>query len=117
MVAQRNVIGKPRVMQSLTIEFSCRKDKLEKNFILPEVDIDGIQSIEDLKFYLMHNLPVLEVGGIGYILKGRKKVWLRTDGELQMLIASTGKGALWCDVLMKSTGKDDNTNPTEKNQQ
>ena len=39
---------------------------------------------------------IREIGSVGYLVKGRKKVWFHTDSELQKLIAGTlikGKGA------------------------
>ena len=66
----------------------------------------------------MHNLPIREIGSVGYLVKGRKKVWFHTDSELQKLIAGTlikGKGALWCDGMMQSGEKDDNMNSDEEN--
>ena len=91
---EQSIVSEPGVIQNLTVKFSCRRDKMERNFLLPEVD--DIQTIKDLKFYLVHNLPIREIGSVGYLVKGRKKVWFHTDSELQKLIAGTlikGKGA------------------------
>ena len=66
----------------------------------------------------MHNLPIREIGSVGYLVKGRKKVWFHTDCELQKLIAGTlikGKGALWCDGMMQSAEKDNKMNSDEEN--
>ena len=114
---EQSSISKPGVIQNLTVKFSCRRDKMERNFLLPEVDIDDIQTIEVLKFYLIHNLPIREIGSVSYLVKGRKKVWFHTDSELQKLIAGTlikGKGALWCDGTMQNAEKDDSMNSDEE---
>ena len=107
----------PDVIDNLTVKVSCRKDKTERNFILPEVAIHDISTLKDLKFYLTHKLPIGEIGSVGYVVRGRKKVWFHTDSELQKLIKSTlikGKGALWCDGVMQSTCNDDDVNPDEE---
>lgn len=107
----------PDVIDNLTVKVSCRKDKSERNFLLPEVDIHDISTLKDLKFYLTHKLPIREIGSVGYVVRGRKKVWFHTDSELQKLIHSTlikGKGALWCDGIMQSTCNDDDVNPGEE---
>ena len=98
----------------------CRKDKIEQNFILPDVDIKDISTLKDLKFYLARKLLIRAVGGVGYIVKERQKVCFPTDGELQKLIIidSTlvkGMGALWCDCIMQSVGSDNDVNPAEEN--
>ena len=65
----------------------------------------------------MHNLPIREIGSVGYLVKGRK-VWFHTDSELQKLIAGTlikGKGALWCNGMMQSAEKDNSMNSDEEN--
>ena len=111
-------IHEPDSIDNLLIKASCRKDKIERNFILPEVEIGDISTLKDLKFYLARKLPIRAVGGVGYIVKGRQKVWFHTDGELQKLIDGTlvkGKGALWCDCIMQSVGSDDDVNPAEEN--
>ena len=115
---EQSSINEPGVIQNLTVKFSCRRDKIERNFLLLEVDVDDIQTIKDLKFYLVHNLPIREIGSVGYFIKGRKKVWFHTDSELQRLIAGTlikGKGSLWCDGTMQSAEKDDSMNSDEEN--
>ena len=115
---EQSSINEPSVIQNLTVKFSCRRDKIERNFLLPEVDVDDIQTVKDLKFYLVHNLPIREIGSVGYLVKGRKKVWFHTDSELQKLIAGTlikGKDVLWCDGTMQSAEKDDSMNSDEEN--
>ena len=47
---EQSSINKPGVIQNLTVKFSSRRDKIERNFLLPEVDVDDIQTIKDLKF-------------------------------------------------------------------
>ena len=92
------------------MKVSCRKDKTERNFLLPEMNIHDISTLEDRKIYLAHKLPIREIGSVGCIVRGRKKVWFHTDSELQKLINGTlikGKSALWCDGVMQSTCNDD----------
>ena len=48
---EQSIVSEPGVIQNLTVKFSCRRDKMERNFLLPEVDVDDIQTIKDLKFY------------------------------------------------------------------
>ena len=45
---EQSSISEPGVIQNLTVKFSCRRDKMERNFLLPEVDIDDIRTIEVL---------------------------------------------------------------------
>ena len=108
----------PEVIDNLTVKVSCRKDQTEKDFLLPEVDIHDILMLKDLHFYVTHKLPIRKIGGVGYVVRGRKKVWFHTNSELQKLINSTlikGKCALLCDGVMQSTCNDDDVNPDEKN--
>lgn len=86
----------------IMVKVSCRKSKQDKMFALSDVDVKDIESIRDLKFYLARKIPVRSISTVGYLVKGRKKVWLKDDGELQRLIHSTlvkGKGTLWCEGL------------------
>ena len=81
-------------------------------------DIKDISTLKDFKFYLACKLPIRAIGGVGYIVNGRQKVWFHTDGELQKLIHGIlvkGKGALWCDCIMQSVGSDNDVNPAEEN--
>lgn len=110
-------VGEPDSIDNLMVKVSCRKAKIERNFVLPEVNIKDISSLKDLRFYLAHQLPIQAIGSIGYVVKGRQKVWFHTDAELHKLIDSTlikGKGALWCDCIMQSEGRDDDVNPDEE---
>ena len=91
------IVSEPGSISKLMVKVSCRKDKSEKYFVLPEVDCKDIGTLKDLKFYLAHRLPIHSVGSVGYIVKGRKKVWFCTNDELTKLIHSTlmkGKGIL-----------------------
>ena len=97
------------------VKVSCRKGKVERNFVLTEIDIKDIRTVKDLKFYLTHQLPIRAVGSVGHVVKGRKKVCFHTNGELQKHIDTTlskGKGELWCDCVMQGEGNDD-VNPAE----
>ena len=51
----------PDVIDNFTVKVSCRKDKIERNFLLPEMDIHDISTLKDLKFYLTHKLPIREI--------------------------------------------------------
>ena len=103
-------VSEPDSIDSLMVKVSCRKEKVERNFILAEVDIKDIRTLKDLRFYLAHQLPIRALGSVGYVVKGRKKVCFHTDDELQKLIDTTlskGKGELWCDCVMQGEGTDD----------
>jgi len=63
----------PDSIDSLMVNVSCRKGKVERNFILADVDIKDIHTLTDLRFYLAHQLPIRAVGSVGYVVKGRKK--------------------------------------------
>ena len=93
------------VIPRIIVKVSCRKSKEERNFILNDVEEENIATLKDLKFYCLRNLPVSEVVNVGYILKGRMKVSLKTDEELKNLIVTTlqkGKGSLWCEGIVLS---------------
>lgn len=66
-------VSEPDLTDSLMVNVSCRKGKVERNFILTEVDNKDICTLKDLRFYLAHQLPIRAVGSVGYVVKGRKK--------------------------------------------
>ena len=76
------------------------------------MDIHDINTLKDLKVYLTHKLTIREIGSVGYVVRGRKKVWFHTNSKLEKLIKS--KGALWCDGVMQSTCNDDDVNLDEE---
>ena len=41
-------VSEPDVIQNLTMKCKCRRDKMGRSFLLPEVDVGDIQMIEDI---------------------------------------------------------------------
>lgn len=74
--------------------------KEEKTFVLRDVHVREMASVDSLKKCLESALPDVTVGDIGYFQKW-KKVWIQSQLDLQTIVKEhlfKGKGALWCSV-------------------
>ena len=105
----------PDVIDTLIVKESCKKDKTERNFLLPEVDIHDISTLKDLKFYLTHKLPIRKKAVLGTLLEEARRCGFTPTVSFKSLsILIKGKGALWCDCVMQSTCNDDDVNPDKE---
>ena len=101
-----------KMINRILVKVSCRKTKSEKNFFLNDVEEDDIATLRDLKLYCRRKLPIKEVVNIGYVMKGRLKICLKTDAELQDFLETKlrrGKGSLWleCIITNESDSEDE----------
>ena len=79
------------------VKVCAQSSKNECNFVLQNVPLSLLVSINELKTYLQSHLSLGVVMAVGYFYKGRKKIWLQRNQELTQLVEkelSCGKGAL-----------------------
>ena len=84
------------VIKELSVKVLAGKE--EKTYILRNVCVAEVSSIELMKNFLGRTFELQDIQEFGYFIK-RKKVWLREDEELRTVVREhlgKGKGALWC---------------------
>ena len=106
-----DVLPQENIIDRILVKVSCRRTKTEKNFLLNDVE-DDIATLRDLKLYCRRKLPIKEVVNVGYVMKGRLKICLKTDTELRDFLVTKlrkGKGSLWleCIITNESDSEDE----------
>ena len=84
------------VIKELSVKVLAGKE--EKTYILCNVYVAEVSSIELMRNFLGHTFDIQDIQEFGYFIK-RKKVSLREDEELHTVVGEhlgKGKGALWC---------------------
>ena len=91
---------RPMARHSLQMKWSVKilLGKEEKTYLLRNVFVSDVYSIELMKCFLSHTFGIEDVQEFGYFVK-RRKVWLREVDELSTVVRTLlvkGKGTLWC---------------------
>lgn len=50
--------------------------------MLSNIEEPNISTLRDLKFYFQRKLSVRQIVSVGYMLNGRKMVWIKADDQL-----------------------------------